>query len=393
MLIVLGWFLFTVVEVQAVDFQGKDKVTIDATVDEDLYVAAGTITVNASIQGDLVCAGGTITINDTIAEDLMIGAGTVIMAGHIGDDVRMAGGTMTIQGEVIGDMVVAGGQLRLEEGSTIHGDLRVYGGRLVVHGNVKGNANVWAGEVDWQGRAENTLNIKTEDLVFNGTALGPSSLAAKDIILGENARLEAPVKYCTEKGEVEFAGKLASGVSVTYDEGLQIATNQFNWKHLGIGVVGFWIYRLIAGALIIGLLVLVFDRFFRLVSEKTNRAYINQLGYGFLYLIGVPIVIFLACVTIIGIPIGLSLAMLYGFSLALGHLVAAVFIAYAIDTYYDKQWMRKQLFLTAVGIFLVLKIISLIPFAGWLISLIIVSLAFGSILHVWWDRRRLGTTL
>ena len=180
---------------------------------------------------------------------------------------------------------------------------------------------------------------------------------------------------------------MLSGAVSTYNPELRITGSDINWRYLGIGLVAFWIYRLLTAALIIGLLIWMFHRFFYRNGPEANRHYASHMGYGFLYLIGLPVLIVFAFVTIIGIPIGLILITMYGLTIALGHILASLLIAYGLNTYYDKNWNRRTLFLVAISSYLALKLIAIIPLLGFFISLIVVTTAFGTLLYIWWKSR------
>jgi cytoskeletal protein CcmA (bactofilin family) len=307
--------------------------------------------------------------------------------GYIGDDLRVIGGTVTIMNNINGDLIIAGGDVTVSKDVVINGNLYVAGGKLTMNGTVKGIANLRGGEIYWNGIAEKDLTAKGGSLTLNGIVQGKSQLAAQEIALGSDAQLYGDVEYWNPKGDMDFGAALLSGAASVYNPDLRITDSDINWRYLGIGLVAFWIYRLLTAALIIGLFIWMFHRFFYRNSEETNRNYASHLGFGFLYVVGLPLLIAFAFVTIIGIPVGLLLMTMYGLTIALGHILASLLIAYGLNTYYDKNWNRRTLFLVAICGYLALKIVGAIPFLGFLVSIIIVTTAFGTILYIWWKSR------
>ncbi len=375
----------------ATSFQGKENITISTEVKEDLYLAGGNVLIDAPIRGDLICAAGDVTIQDTITEDVMLVGGTLKVMGYIGDDLRVAGGTITITNVINGDLIIAGGEVTVSKNAVINGNLQMVGGKLTMNGTVRGIANLRGGEIFWNGIAENKLSAKGGKLSFNGTVQGKSQLAAQTIELGSEAKFYSDVDYWNSEGELDFGNALLSGATSTYNPELNVSDSDINWRYLGVGLVAFWIYRLLAAALILILLIWMFHHFFSRISEETTQNFANHLGYGFLYLIGLPVLIIIAFVTVIGIPVGMMMMTMYGLTIALGHILASLLIAYGLNAYYEKNWNRRNLFFVALGSYLALKFITIIPFLGFVVSLIIVTTAFGTILYIWWKNRQRDT--
>jgi hypothetical protein len=380
-------FLNATTALFATSFKGEQDITISTEVNEDLYLAGGNILIDAPIRGDLICAGGDVTIQDTITEDVMLVGGTLKVMGYIGDDLRIAGGTITITNTINGDLIIAGGDVTVGKDAVINGNLQMVGGKLTMNGTVRGIANLRGGEIYWNGIAEKELTAKGGNLTFNGTVQGKSQLAAQNITLGSSAKFYDNVEYWNPEGELDFGNTLLSGATSSYNESLKTSDNDFNWRHLGVGLVAFWIYRLLAAALIIVLLMWMFHRFFSRISPETTNNFANHLGYGFLYIIGLPVLIIVAFITVIGIPTGMILMTTYGLTIALGHVLASLLIAYGLNTYYEKNWNRRNLFLVALGSYLGLKIVGAIPFLGFVVSIIVVTTAIGTILYIWWKNR------
>ena len=384
---ILSVMFLTSFLLQASSFEGSKEVIINEPVDGDLYVAGSTVKISALVSGDLVCGGGHIVVSDSVAEDIIVAGGEISLNSGVGDDVRAAGGKIEISANVHGDLIVVGGSVHLHPSVIVFGNIHMYGGDMMMEGIVKGTTKIHAAEVEWIGHATNKLTIKAENLVFAGQAAGTTELAARHLEVKGTAGLEGTTTYWCENGEINFGDVLAPGATANFDPGLSFASNDFRWRFLGFSFVVFLFYRLLAMGLVIGVLIYFFDSFFKHVVEVTNSAYIHQIGYGFLYLLGVPLLICLTFVTIVGIPIGIMMMTLFGITVGLGHSLAAVLIAYSYDYHYQKELNRWQLFWSATLSFIALKAISWIPIVGWIISLLVVVIALGSIVQVWWKNR------
>lgn len=384
---ILAVFFFNANVLLATSFQGEQNITISSAVEDDLYLAGGNVLISAPVRGDLVCAAGDVIIQDTIAEDVMLVGGTLKVMGYIGDDLRVAGGTVMVMSNVNGDLIIAGGEVTVGKDAVINGDILVAGGKLNMNGTAKGKVNLRGGEISWNGIAEKDFTAKAGSLVLNGMVQGKSQLAAQKIELGNDAQFYGDVEYWSSEENLDFGNTLLSGATAFYNPELQINESDINWQYFGLGLVAFWIYRLLVSALFIALLIWMFHRFFYRNSEETNQNYASHLGYGFLYVIGLPLLITIAFVTVVGIPVGFVLMMFYGLTIALGHILASLLIAYGINFYYEKDWNRRMLFLVSISSYLALKIIGAIPLLGFVFSILVVMTAFGTILYIWWKNR------
>lgn len=380
--------LFFVNTLFANSFQRDRNVNITSEVNDDLYVAGGNIIIDAPVRGDLVGVGGDIIIQDTITEDVLLIGGTLKISGYIGDDLRVGGGTVMILNRIDGDLLIGGGEVTVGENAIINGDIQLAGGKLIMNGTVYGIARVRGGEVIWNGVAKQNLMVKSGALTFNGRVEGETTFGSQNIELGENAQFFNKVEYWNGIGELDFGNTLLNGAIASFNQDLQVYESDLNWRYLGLGLIGFWIYRLVTAALIIALLIWMFHRFFTRNEAETNRNYLSHLGVGVLYVIGLPLLILLAFITVVGIPIGFFLITFFGLTIALGHILASLLIAYGLNHYYKKEWNRQSIFKAAVTSFLVIKIVAAIPFLGFLLSILLVMMAFGTILYAWWNDRK-----
>jgi hypothetical protein len=170
------------------------------------------------------------------------------------------------------------------------------------------------------------------------------------------------------------------GATATFDPSLKFSDTDFDWKKLAGAMMLLWILRFLSGCLMIALLIWFFRGFFENSVENLYRRYGKKLGCGLLYFFLVPFGIFILMATVIGIPVGLTLMSIYGFSLAFAKVLTAVVATYELQRYLKKEWSRGHQILVGIGLYALIKIVTAIPLLGWLISLVLVSIAFGAIL-------------
>ncbi len=370
--------LFTL-SANAAIFKTGEEVIISKPVDEDLYVAGETITIDAVIGGDLIAAGGVVTVNDTITEDLTITAGDVVINAYVGDDARIFGENIKIQQDINGDVIVFGAYIQIDKGVTINGDLIIFAGQALMNGTVNGKVKLFGGELSLNGVFKKEAHVKAEELRINGIVEGTSELAANTIELGENSQFYGKVEYWQREGEINFDPYMRSA-EASYNEDLMFTEGEVDWEYFGLSIVTFWILYTLSVWLTLILLVFLFSKAFSRAGDSVNHSYFRNFGYGAAYFIGLPLLTAILFITLIGIPIGLLTLNIYGLSLLFAFSITSVILAYGFNARYNKNWNKWRIIVAAAIIFLLMKLITLIPFIGWLVMMIIVGLAFGALL-------------
>lgn len=377
--LLLGFFL-CYNPIYAATILTGESVRVSTPIEGNVYAGAGQITIDAAVNGDVNAGAGELWVMDTIRRDLVVGGGRIHINGVIGEDLRCGGGSVSLRGAVLGDVVVGCGELEIGPDAVIHGDLVVGGGRVKVYGRILGSLVMAGGEIEFNGEAEKDTEIRAGDATLNGVFRGPCKFAAETLRLGPNAKFYQNVRYWQKNGEVDFAGSLQEGARATFDESLQRdmgkpegawAIEAFSW---------FFLYRLLVGALMIALLVLLFDTFFKRSGQSLPAQWLGRFGIGVLYFIGLPVAMVLLFITVIGIPFGLFAFFLYIFTLVFALALTATVGTYALEQYRRLTWTKGQRILVGIALLLGLKLIFWIPVLGFLAVGIAVAVAFGSII-------------
>jgi len=365
------------------------NVTISTAIHEDLYVAGGTVTINAPVYGDVIVAGGTIYINDTISNDLLLAGGTVNINSYIGNDVRCAGGQLHILKNIGGDLVITGGTVEIAKEVIVAGGLITSGGDITVNGTVNNDIKVAAANFTFNGVANKNFDCRAEELTMNGSVNGTSVLAARQIVIGDNASFNNNVRYWDQKGKLDFKQSMKYGNTV-YDKTLKLKTN--NWYFLGHATIIGLIWYLLNVFLFIALIQYLFGNTFKKAGHTTGNSLLKSLGYGFIFFIGVPVAVGLLLVTIIGIPLGLIMMLSYIVLVLLATVITSLVFANWYNDRFGYKWNFWQIVLSAMAMFILFKLVSFTPFFGWSIMIIIACIAFGSLLrNIDWRKKHAVT--
>lgn len=306
----------------ALQFMGDDVVSINSPVADDLFAGGNTVNVNAPVDSAVI-VGGNVNIDAPIKGDLIVAGGEVDLNSDVGGKIVAAGGTINLRGDVARNVVMAGGQVRLLSSSDIGRDAAISGGDVYNAGNVTGTLWVNAGSF------ENT-----------GTA--------------------GDVKF--QKWQEDEAEEKAEAFISTFSI-LMI---------LGFLIVGLIILRLFPGS------VLAVDR-----QIRDSPPVKTLLGLGLI--VASMILIVISILTVIGMPLGFLLLMLFVAALMLANL----FISFSLG-----RWIVSALNQTLGDMpafvlgYVVLSLLFLIPYAGSIIELISISLGFAAMVSALNESRR-----
>lgn len=339
----------------------KGEILINQSQQDDTYLAGKTIKVNAPVKGDLVIAGGSLRVNDSIHGDLIAAGGELFLNGYIDDDCRLAVGRTTIDSEVGDDLFVFGGEVILTKNAVIHGDLICFAGNIEMSGEVLGK-----------------IDIKGSDVYIDGSIRESSKINGEEISIGSNAKFYKDVEYWHSDGELDFENSLVNA-SGQFNENLSEENPQLSLTSFGTDSIKLWVYYILSAFLVILVLHALFRNAFSAAVEGIDNNWLKSFGFGLIYLIGIPLLIILALLMIIGIPLGLFATVIFLFSLLFGHLIAALLVVYYIKNRKEKDWgfwtITFMALLCAIG----LRLLTIIPFAGIAVSVIILSITYGAL--------------
>jgi hypothetical protein len=241
----------------------------------------------------------------------------------------------------------------------------VVGDVLVDRGQTTKDVLVADGDVTVRGIVDGDLAVADGDVTIRGRVTGDVVTLAGKAILGRRAHVGGDVLYADKKPQV------APGAQVSGD------VKKFKPDDIAGGALGLriavWLGVTIS-MLVLGLLLLVLfpraaDAVARAAKARTGRAALIGLLTFFL----LPIIGFVALITVVGIPLGagllLALLPIYG-------------LAYTASAFVVGRQVRKKgspILAFVVGL-LILRVLAFVPFLGGLIWFLATILGLGALL-------------
>jgi cytoskeletal protein CcmA (bactofilin family) len=335
-------------------------------VDDDLYVAAETVTIDGVLNGDLWAAANTITINGIVNGSVMAAGNKINIGGDVTRAVRAVGQSVNINGSVGGDVLAGCGNLNIA--AEIGGDLLFGADVAVVGGHIEGDIKGSGSAVTISGEVGGSVELEVEALAILSTAnvggdLTYTSKEEADIQSGAQITGGAThnVPEVEEDGAATFPFTLFSGV---------------------LAKVMSFLMAFVAG------LILIFLAPRRLTSivEAIGSRPGPSAGWGALIVFVTPIVALLVCLTIIGISAGVIALVLYGIGLYLAQIPVGIFIGrWIIGRFRVVESKAAMVGALALGL-VILKLLSLIPYFGFVVGLAVVIFGLGAIVAA--ERKR-----
>jgi len=292
----------------------------------------------------------------------------------------------SVPGLAAADRTQAGGTIVVEAGETVRGDLTAMGGSVVIRGTVTGDVRAFAGSVDVEGTVRGNvegaagsvtvgqsgvvggdLSAGAGSIRVDGTVRGDLRAGAETITLGPGAVVEGDVRY---DGKLNRAAGATVGGTVTRDSsigGVSFVPSIPSWT---LDVYGLLVNLAFAAALL-----LVFPRFTDGMGERTVGSPGRTAGAGLIALIGIPVLLIAFAITIIGIPITIMGIFVFALLLWIGFVMGRYVVGTWILSYTDFEGRWAALL---VG-FLVVGLLALVPFVGWVFDLAALLLGLGAL--------------
>ena len=117
-------------------------------------------------------------------------------------------------------------------------------------------------------------------------------------------------------------------------------------------------------------------------SEYLRQNFISAFGTGALYMLLAPVAAFLMMIFVISFPFGVLICSIYCFSWLFAWPLSALLLTWWISERSVTEWSRIRMYLTAIGIYVVLMLVMWVIFLGWLANMILIAAVFGAIIQV-----------
>ena len=337
----------------ALDRRQGEFVTVSASeiVDDTLVATGNTVVVEGVINGDLLVFAQTLEVRGNVKGDVVSLAKRSVVSGTVEGRIFNCSQSLDLDGELGHSLYSWGRSLRVDHRAHL-GEGIVAGGDISLEGEVKRSATLY-GIVDVSGTVGRDLTMAGRGLTLTDAARVGGNLTAR----------------VRELKDVHIADR--ASISGKRDIQLRVRKNQFTRPR-------FYLHQVVwlAAAMLVGWLGLaLFPGFIQTCTQAVGSGW-RSLGLGLGILVGIPVVIVVAAITLVGIPISLMLlavylAAIYLAKLWVGAFLGRILLKPAGTT--KRDWLLGLL----VGL-LILTIAGFIPYLGGLVRLAVVCLGLGA---------------
>ena len=300
----MGLLFMTPPPAAAIETRHGESVTIakGEKIKGDIILTGQRIRVEGDVDGDLVVFSQDVEIQGHITGDVLGGVQSIRISGQVDGNIRVAANTLTVSGHVGHNLTGWAQHIALESNGRVDHSLWGFCQLLAVDGQVGGDVLAYDQITSISGTVEGSIRAQGESLAILSSA-----------------QVNGSTKFNGQKPpEVSPEAKLASAVQ--YEK-----LEHHSDRHRG---AGYYIWRIIwSGAwILLGMILLSLMPRFSIETIQAAERYGAALGLGVLVFFGVSIAALIACITVVGLLVGISTLFLWTVSLFASYVVAGAVI-------------------------------------------------------------------
>ncbi len=276
-------------------------VSSEETIKGDIFLFGDRVKVDGTVQGDVFLFGHDATVNGHVQGDVFGFAQTLQVDGQVDGNIRAFTNTLTIRGTVAKNVLTFDERVNLESAGKIGGSLTVFVEYLNLEGSLGRDLLVFGKQVTISGKVGGGIREKGAGLTI--TASG---------------EVGGPIHYEGDTpAEVSSKAKLASPVEFKHLE------HKRDYRE---GRYYVWQVIWAAAFVLFGLVLFALMPKFAEDAVKSAEQYGAAAGLGVLVMFGVPIAAIIACITVVGLFIGISTLFIWYASLYFAQIIVGAVV-------------------------------------------------------------------
>lgn len=325
---------------------------------------------------DLFAAGERIEIDGDVDGDFVVWAQTVVVNGHIKGDILCFGQELRVNAPVDGNVRVFTESTDLD--STVGRNLMAWSKVITIgsKGSVGGSATVGSTDATFDGKVGSDVFGFIHTIEVNGFIGGNVKLKADYLNVGSTGEIKGRVQY--EGGhdpEIAQGAKIGSIDRIIPKTEPEYERPHFYLHHIVLWGVGF----------VYGLVVLFLLPGFFMDATQACKKYVPAGGFGLLFLFGTPIAAVIACITIVGLGVGIATLLLYCIAIFSSTIFVAGWLGEVLLG--AKSGMGHAVLRLALGLF-ILHVLRVLPYVGGWILFVAIFWGLGALMLALYKRLR-----
>jgi cytoskeletal protein CcmA (bactofilin family) len=259
--------------------EGTYELSKDEVVKSDLMVTCARGRIDGTVEGDLFFFGQSVEISGHVKGDAIVFAQSVRVTGQVDGNIRSMANNLTITGTVARNVLTFNEIVTLDSAGKVDGSLTAFAQTIGIDGHLGRDVLAFDGDTTISGNVGGEIRVKGDNMSIVSSAQvgGPIHYEGDNPArVASGAKLASPVEYTVRQHKSQ------------YKEG-----HYYLWRVI-------WTAAFILFGLVLFLLMPRFAEETVLAGERVGA----PLGLGLLVFFAVPIAAIIACITVVGIPLG-----------------------------------------------------------------------------------------
>lgn len=252
----------------------------------DLVVFASRTRIDGDVDGDLIVWSQNILVTGHVKGDVIAFGQHVNIDGIVDGNVRVGSQVLTLNGSVTRNLMTWSQEVELDEKSSVGGSVTMAGADVELNGKTGGDVLTFGGRT-----------------AINGALGGDADIHGGLLQIGSNAEIQGKTKF-TGGRPPDVAPSAKLGTAIVTDiqrRGPDYASPGYYWHQ-----ILFW-----GASFLLGILLLLIAPEFYFDAANAAKKVGPAIGTGLLTLFAVPFAAFIACITIVGLGVGIVGIMLW----------------------------------------------------------------------------------
>jgi cytoskeletal protein CcmA (bactofilin family) len=351
----MGLMLIAATPASAAEFRKGQSLEVrrDEVIKNDLFAMGNRIKVDGTVDGDLFSFGEHVEVSGHITGDIICFCQSLRISGQVDGNLRGFANNITITGNVDRSVTSFTELFTLDANGTIGRSLTSFSKSLTLDGKLNRDLLAYFGEGSINGTIGGGMHAKGDSLaISSGASIGGRAFfeGNKPAEVASGAKLASPLEY----KKLEHRSERERGA-------------------------GYYIWRIIwaTAYVLFGLVFLsLLPRFSKDAATNVEHNVGASFGLGVLVFCAIPIAAFVACITVVGLFVGVSAFFLWYWSLYFAQVIVGTTVGQWILGNTSEFWPLAGRM--AVGVVL-LRVVMAVPYLGVGIKLGVIIWGVGAI--------------
>ena len=323
----------------------------DETIKGDIFLFGERVRIDGTVEGDVFLFGHNANVTGHVKGDVIGFAQALEVNGQVDGNVRAFTNTLTIRGTVAKNVLTFDEVVNVESGAKIGGSLTLFVETLNLEGILGRDLFMFGKHLSLSGKIDGAVKMKGDLLTINPSAqvAGPIHFEGnKEPEVSPQAKLASPVDYHKMEHKPQY-----------------LEGHYYVWQVI-------WL----AAFVLFGLVLFQLMPRFAAEAVASAERYGASFGLGVLVFFGVPIAAVIACVTVVGLFVGISAFFIWYAALYFAQLIVGAMVGQWLMGPTQETW--PLIGRMAVGIVIV-RMATVVPAVGGWIKFGVILWGLGAI--------------